>query len=359
MKATLMLEDGRSFCGELMGGKDEAAGEVVFNTAVVGYQELITDPANAGNILVLTYPLIGNYGVARKFSESARCRVSAVVVKEISRIYSNWQARKSLQDFCKESGLPLMQGVDTRALAVHLRSKGAMQGIISAETPTSKELLARLKSLHNCRHCGLLKKASVNRPTLIGKGAGKRRLAVLDLGTTNSLLGQLQGMGFSLQVFPYNTNAQDILRSRPSALVISGGPEDDPELQGVVSNAKTLLGRLPILGVCCGHQVLAAALGAKIIKMKLGHRGLNYPVSRAGSYKSEITAQNHGWVVDANSLAKVKGVRITAYNLNDRTVEEIEDKKLRIIGVQYYPSSPGCGEINPVFKRFLKMIKEH
>jgi len=359
MKATLMLEDGRSFCGEFLGEKGEAAGEVIFNTAVVGYQELITDPANAGNILVLTYPLIGNYGIAHKFNESARCLVSALVVKEASRIYSNWQARKSLQDFYKEHGLIIIQGVDTRALAVHLRSKGAMRGVISAEGVSPKELLARLESSRNSRHCGLLKRISVARPILVGKGTGKRRLAVLDLGITNSLLRQLQGAGFSLQVFPYNTGAQDILRSRPGALVVSGGPEDDPELQGVVSNIKMLLGRLPLLGICCGHQVLAAALGAKIVKMKLGHRGLNYPVSQPGSYKSEITAQNHGWVVDANSMSRVKGARITAYNLNDRSVEAIEHKKLRIIGVQYCPSSPGCGEINPVFKRFLKMIKEH
>lgn len=359
MKAILMLQDGRSFSGEAASGSREIIGEVIFNTAVVGYQELITDPAMAGKILVLTYPLIGNYGTAPKFNESAQCWASGLIIKEGSRIYSNWQAKKSLQDFVSGQKLPVINSLDTRALTVHLRNKGAMLGIISTQAFAPKELLAKIEAFRKNKPQSILSKISVTKPTLVGKSASRPRLAVLDLGITNSILKQLLALGFSPQLFPYNTTAQEILRGKPRALIISGGPEDDPELPGVVANVKLLLKRLPILGISCGHEVLAAALGAKIVKMKHGHRGLNYPVYQAGSYKSEITVQNHGWMVDANSLVKIKGVKITGYNLNDHSVEEMEDKKLRALGVQYYPVSPGFGEINNAFKRFIKMVKEH
>jgi len=359
MKAMLMLEDGRSFSGEAASGSGERIGEVVFNTAVVGYQELITDSAMAGKILVLTYPLIGNYGTASKFNESAKCWASGLVIKENSRIYSNWQAKKSFLDFASEENLLVMSATDTRALTVHLRNKGAMSGVISTQVLAPKELLAKLEAFRKKKPQSILSKISVTRPTLVGKSASRLRLAVLDLGVTNSILKQLLVMGFSPQLFPYNTTAQEILRSKPRALIISGGPEDDPELPAVVANVQLLLERLPILGISCGHEVLAAALGAKIAKMKLGHRGLNYPVYQAGSYKAEITVQNHGWMVDANSLVKIKGVKITGYNLNDHSVEEMEDKKLKAFGVQYYPVSPGFAEINNVFQRFIKIVKEH
>ncbi len=357
MKAILMLQDGRSFSGETL-NSTERIGEVIFNTAVVGYQEMVTDPANAGKILVLTYPLIGNYGVAPKFNESLQCWAGGVVVKEISRIYSNWQAKKSFDDFSREHNLLVMHSVDTRALTVHLRNKGAMPGIISTRSTVARELLAKIEAWRKNKPQCFLSKISVTKPTLVGKTGSRPHLAVLDLGITAGITNQLLALGFSLQIFPYNTAAEEILRSRPRGLIITGGPEDEPELSKVVANVKVLLGRLPVLGISCGHQILAVALGAKIIKMKVGHRGLNYPMYQGRSYKAEITAQNHGWTVDANSLVKIKGVKITGYNLNDRTVEEMEHRKLKLIGVQYYPASPGFNEINSVFKRFIRMTKE-
>jgi len=359
MKATLILEDGHEFKGEALGVLGERIGPVILNTAVVGYQEMLTDPANAGKILVLTYPLIGNYGIAPKFNESSRCWLSGLVIKEKSKIYSNWQAKSSFDKFIKEQRLLVLSEADTRTLAVHLRNKGEMLGIISTNHANPKELLAKIEAFRKNEHKeSYLSKISVNRPTLRRKAGAKYKLAILDLGITNSIIKQLENLGCALQIFPYHTKPQEILRSQAQGLIISNGPEDDPGLKEVISNVKELINKIPMLGISTGHQVLASALGAKIAKMKLGHRGLNYPMYHPGSYKAEITVQNHSSVVDADSLRKIKPIKVTGYNLNDHTTEEMESKKLKLIGVQYYPMSPGFDEINDVFKRFLKMLKE-
>lgn len=356
MKAILMLEDGKSFTGESLGVSGERIGEVIMNTAVVGYQEMITDPANAGKILVLTYPLIGNYGCAPKFNESKGAWLNGLVIKDNSRIVSNWQAKTSLDNFVREHKLLVIKGVDTRTLAVHLRQKGQMQGVISTTCFEPKELLAKIKASHKNRN-SMLGKISVSKPTHIGKAkATAKKIAVLDLGITNSIISQLERLGLSITLLPYRTTAAEILRLKPRGLIISGGPEEDAGLQEVAANVKALIGKLPMLGISAGHEVLGSALGAKIIKMKLGHRGVNCPICSPASYKGEITVQNHSWAVDAGSLSKAKDVKITAYNLNDRTVEEMESKKLKFIGVQYNPASPGFEEVNPVFKRFLKIL---
>ncbi len=357
MKVILMLEDGKSFVGEGLGVEGEKIGGVIFNTAVVGYQEMMTDPANAGKILVLTYPLIGNYGTAPKFNESKGVWVAGLVIKEKARIFSNWQAKASFDDFIKEHNLVTMSEVDTRTLAVHLRQKGEMLGIISTKNFEAKELLAKINNFKKKPSESLLPKISVTKPSLIGKEKAKYKIAVLDLGITNSTIRQLETLGCSIMLLPYNTPTQEILRIKPKGLIISNGPEEDAGLKEVVNNIKPLISRLPILGISTGHQILAQALGAKITKLKLGHRGVNYPVHHPTSYKGEITVQNHGYVVDADSLNKIKEVKITGYNLNDRTVEEIESKKLKIIGTQYYLASPGFNEVNDVFKRFEKMLK--
>ncbi|MDD4980463.1 MAG: glutamine-hydrolyzing carbamoyl-phosphate synthase small subunit [Candidatus Omnitrophica bacterium] len=358
MKAILMLEDGKIFTGESLGAEGERIGEVIFNTAVVGYQEMITDPANAGKILVLTYPLIGNYGVAPKFNESKNIWLSGLVVKNISRVYSNWQAKGSLEDFMIAHKLVGISAVDTRTLAVHLRQKGSLFGIISTQNFESKELLAKINTFKKKSIESLLPKISVTRPLHLGKAKAKQKIAILDLGIANSIIRQLEALGFSLTVLPYNTPAAEILRHKPKGLIISNGPEEDPALKEVANNIKPLINKLPMLGISTGHQVLAAALGAKITRLRLGHRGVNYPINNPVSYKGEITVQNHACVVDADSLHKIKEIKITARNLNDRSVEEIESRKLKIIGIQYYPVSPGFDEINNVFNRFMKMLKK-
>jgi carbamoyl-phosphate synthase small subunit len=352
MRAIFVLEDGKSFSAN-SDLSAECFGEVILNTAVVGYQEMITDPVNAGKILVLTYPLIGNYGVAPKFNESNKVWVSALVVKEKSRIYSNFQAKSSLDDFLKEKNALAIYNLDTRTLAVHLREKGPLFGIISTKEFDSKKLLERINQIKKQPAQTLLPEISVTKLKILGKG---RKLAVLDLGVTNGLLRQLEVLGFSLNVLPYNSSAKQILSIKPKGLIISSGPENDIGLGQVAQNIKPLIGKLPILGVATGCQVLAVALGAGLTRLKLGHRGVNYPLARPGSFKGEITAQNHGYVIDQNALRKVKGLKVTAYNLNDHTPEEIENKRLKLIGAQYNPVSAGFDQVSPVFIRFNKLL---
>jgi carbamoyl-phosphate synthase small subunit len=358
MKAILMLEDGKSFSGEVFSGQGERVGEVIINTAVVGYQEMMTDPANAGKILVLTYPLIGNYGCAPKFNESKNVWLAGLVIKEKSKIYSNWQAKQSFDDFIKEHNLLTIAEVDTRTLAVHLRHKGQMSGIISTDSLEPKELLSRLADFRKKKAESVLPKISVKKPKRLGKEKAKLKIAVLDLGITNSIIRQLEALGLSITLLPYNTSPQEILRLKVKGLVVSGGPEEDIGLRQVISNIKPLIGKLSILGIATGHQVLAQALGAKLTKLKLGHRGVNYPIHNPASYKGEITVQNHSYVVEADSLNKIKSMKIASFNLNDRSVEEFESKKLKVIGAQYSPVSPGFNEINNLFKRFIKMINK-
>lgn len=355
MKAVLMLEDGRSFIGESLGVNGERVGEVFMNTAVVGYQEMLTDPANAGKILVLTYPLIGNYGCAPKFNESKNVWLAGLAIKEKSRIYSNWQAKLSFDDFAKEHKLLTITGVDTRALAVHLRQKGQQPGIISTGCFETRELLEKIEEFKKNKPTTLLPKISVSKLTHLGEARAKK-IAILDLGITHSSIKQLETLGLSLILLPYNTPAKEILRLKPKGLIISSGPEEDAGLKEVAANVKNLIGRLPILGISTGHEVLASALGAKITKMKLGHHGVNYPVYNPHLYKGEITVQNHSHVVDTDSLNKIKNIKITSYNLNDRTVEEMESKKLKLLGVQYMPACPGFNEVNGAFKKFAKML---
>jgi carbamoyl-phosphate synthase small subunit len=354
MKAILFLEDGKSFNGQ-SDLVTEGLGEVIINTAVVGYQEMITDPANAGKILVFTYPLIGNYGCAPKFSESGKVWVSGLVMKEKSRMYSNWQAKLSLDDFLKAHKKSAIYNLDTRTLTVHLREKGPLIGIISTLELDPKKLLDKINKFKQQSLKTKLAEASIQKPYSSGKARGAR-IAVLDLGLTAGLAGQLEALGFSFKVFPYQASAKQILAIQPKGLVLSSGPENDCGLAIVAQNIKPLIGKLPILGVATGGQVLAVALGAKLMRLKLGHRGVNYPIARPGTFKGEITVQNHGYVIDNNSLRKIKEIKVTAYNLNDHTIEEIESKKLKVIGVQYNPVSAGFNQVNPILIKFSKLL---
>jgi carbamoyl-phosphate synthase small subunit len=240
---------------------------------------------------------------------------------------------------------------------VHLRQKGQQLGAISTSCFSARELLAKIQNFRKQKKPSLLAQISVAKLTYIGKQKAKYRLAVLDLGITQGIIRQLESLGCALQLLPFNATAAEILRLRAEGLIISGAPEEDPGLVQVAENIKPLIGKLPILGISAGHQVIARALGAKLSKLKLGHHGVNYPIHNPASYKGEITVQNHSWAVEAGSLGKIKGLKVSAYNLNDRSVEEIESRRLKIIGVQYVPASPGFEEVNPVFKRFVKMMK--
>jgi len=357
MKAQLVFEDGTMFAGETPRPIQDKIGEVILNTAVVGYQEMLTDPANAGKILVLTYPLIGNYGIAPKFDESRAIWLAGLVCKDISRMYSNWQATGGFGDFVKARNLSVLNAVDTRTVAVHLRDKGEMWGIVSSSPDSPQALLAKLKKDRKEAPPVSFQGISTERATKAGKTKGNYTLAVLDLGLTQGLIAQLTTLGCSLHIFPFDTDIKTMLKIKPHGLVISNGPEGAAEFPGVAANIRACIKKVPILGISTGCQALAVALGAKTKKMKIGHRGVNYPISYPPSLKGEITVQNHSWAIDGPSLKKIKDVKASAFNLNDQSIEEIESKKLRIRGVQYYPTSPGFGEASPVLKRFLATLK--
>ncbi|MCX7926881.1 MAG: glutamine-hydrolyzing carbamoyl-phosphate synthase small subunit [Candidatus Omnitrophica bacterium] len=359
MKAILMLEDQKTFEGKCLAGiTGERIGEVMFNTTIVGYQEILTTAANAEKIIVFTYPLIGNYGVNDKFNESEKVWAQAAVLKEPSRIYSNWQATGSFEDFVKKHNLLVLTGVDTRALTVHLRQKGQMLGIISTTRFNTKELLAVLEDFRKRQPVSKIAQISIANPKTVGKlSKNKKRIALIDIGLTRSLLAQLEECDLAISILPYSANSQQIVKTKPQGLIISDGPEQDLGLRLVEQNIKPLIGKLPIFGIGTGMQVVASCLGAKVFKMHCGHHGVNYPIHRPGSYKGQITMQNHSWVVDADSLARRKDIKVTAYNLNDHTVEEIESKKLKILGIQYVPARPGFNEINPAILRFVKMME--
>lgn len=357
MKAMLVLEDGSSFEGISTGISGERVGEVVLNTAVVGYQEMITDPAYAGKILVLTYPLIGNYGVAKKFKESSKCWISGLVIKEPSRIYSNWQAEGSFTDFLKEEGVVAISDIDTRTVAVTIRDKGEMLGIISTKNSAKEDLLKKLKNYKDTQKRDFIKDISVDKITDIKSSRSGSDIAILDIGVTNSIIAQLKTSGCSIKLLPYRTSAGDIIKMRPDGLVISNGPENDAAMPAMAQTVKEILGKIPMLGISTGHEIIALAIGAKINKMKIGHHGVNYPIKPLNSFKGDITVQNHSYVVDADSLKSKKGVTVTAVNVNDSSVEAMESKALKFISVQYCPASPGFDEVNQIFGRFLGMAK--
>ena len=354
MKAMLVLEDGSAFEGVSFGVEGERIGEVAMNTAVVGYQEMMTDPANAGKILVLTYPLIGNYGVAKKFNESDKCWIAGLAIKEPSRIYSNWQAEGSFDDFVKKEDVVTISDIDTRTLAVTIRDKGEMLGIISTGSAKKSELLAKIKEYKKTAKIDFIRKISTKKPNEI-RGSGSK-VAVIDLGMTNSFVKQLKALDCNITLLPHDTDAASILSKSYNGVIISNGPENDEALRGIAHTVKALLGKIPILGISTGHEVIAMALGGKLERMSLGHRGVNYPVKPDDSFKGDITVQNHTYAVNNDSMRSHKDVKITLRNVNDKSIEEMESKTLKFISTQYYPTSPGFDEVNNVFRRFLNLM---
>ncbi|MCX5679945.1 MAG: glutamine-hydrolyzing carbamoyl-phosphate synthase small subunit [Candidatus Omnitrophica bacterium] len=356
MKATLVLEDGSLFEGVSIEGSGERIGQVVLNTAVVGYQEIMTDPSNAGKILVLTYPLIGNYGIAKKFYESKRCWLAGLVIKEASRISSNWQSEMSFVDFLKKEGVLSIVDVDTRTLATAIRDKGEMFGIISTETSNKPALLAKIKEFRDKGEPRHIKDISVKKPTEIGSFPSGPKIAVLDMGMLQSFTKQLNNLGCSVTLLPYDTDAKAILAMRPDGLIISNGPEEDEAIHRITDTVRALLGKVPMLGISSGHEILGLALGVDRKKMAVGHHGVNYPIKSATSYKGEITVQNHSYVLNNGALRSRKNVSVTMRNVNDNTIEEMESKSMKLLSTQYYPASPGFDEPSGTFLKFMKML---
>jgi len=366
VKALLMLEDGTHFWGYSFTGKGESFGEVVFNTGMTGYQEILTDPSYKGQIVTMTYPLIGNYGVNSEDWESEGIHVAGFVVREYQPFYSNWRAEKSLGDWLKEHGILGIEGIDTRALTRHLRIHGAMKGGITTETLDPKEFLEKVKASEDYVGRDLVKFVTCERVFYYGKsgkedrngfkGEGKYKIAVIDCGLKLNQLRIFAEKGAECLIFPAYTSAEDILNSDPDGIFVSNGPGDPAALTQIVSTVKKLLGKKPMFGICLGHQIIGQALGASTFKLKFGHRGINHPVLNLFNKRVEITSQNHGFCVKKEELPKE--TIITHINLNDDTLEGIFVPDLKVMSVQYHPeNAPGPHDSVYLFDSFLKLVE--
>jgi carbamoyl-phosphate synthase small subunit len=353
----LALEDGRVFYGKRLGEKGETRGEVVFNTSMTGYQEILTDPSYAGQIVTMTYPLIGNYGVNREDFESRGPFVEGFVVRESSGIYSNWRATGSLHDFLLEFGIVGISDIDTRALTKHIRSEGAMRGVISSIDLDEKSLIVKAREIASLVGRDLVKEVTASEPYLFaGDGEGRYRVAVFDCGVKLNILRSLQALGCSLDVVPANYPAEAVLEFNPDGVVFSNGPGDPQAVSYTIATMQELLGKKPIFGICLGHQMLGLALGGKTYKLKFGHHGSNHPVKNLKNGKIEITAQNHGFAVEEESVRDQ--AEITHVNLNDGTVEGMRCQKHQAFSVQYHPeASPGPHDARYLFEEFARMME--
>ncbi|MEL6543439.1 MAG: glutamine-hydrolyzing carbamoyl-phosphate synthase small subunit [Myxococcota bacterium] len=368
-KGLLVLEDGRSFRGRLFGAKTERTGEAVFNTAMTGYQEVLGDPSYSGQIVVMTYPMIGNYGIASGDYESRRIYLSGFVIKELSRVASNWRQERTLEDYLQAHEIPGIFGIDTRALVRHLRDRGAMRAVIGAETDGVETLMERAKASPEMSGLDLASQVTTDAPyewneppVDFGRSepwpTASRRVVVLDFGVKRNILRSLVAMGCEVHVVPAGTAADDVLALKPDGVLLSNGPGDPEPVAAAIETVKTLIGKKPIFGICLGHQILSLAAGAKTYKLKFGHHGANHPVMELDTKKVEMTSQNHGFAVDVESLPS--GVEMTHINLNDQTCSGLRFKDAPAFSVQYHPeAAPGPRDGRYLFERFVKLMDEH
>lgn len=384
MRAILALEDGRIFEGESFGATGTSVGEVVFNTSMTGYQEVITDPSYRGQIVAMTYPLIGNYGVNELDNESHEPHVRGLVIEELSPVASNWRSQTSLPEYLKKHGICGLEGVDTRALTRHLREKGAMRACLTTELGDAAAV-AKAKASEEMEGMDYVKEVTAkkayewdpkdrlsrqwtivrNLEVEVEEGDNgeifeklpdaKYHIVAYDYGIKHNILRNLRQHGFKVQVVPATMAAKEVLALKPDGVFLSNGPGDPAALDYVHENLRGLMGRTPVFGICLGHQMLAYALGGKTYKLKFGHHGGNQPVQDLRTGKVAITSQNHGFAVDPDSLPPE--MEVTHINLNDRTVEGMKHRELPVFSVQYHPeAAPGPHDANYFFAEFGRLI---
>ncbi len=369
MKALIALEDGTIFEGVSFGAQGEKLGEIVFNTSMTGYQEIMTDPSYKGQIVTMTYPLIGNYGINKEDEESSGPKVEGFVIKEKSHITSNFRSEKSLDRYCKENNIIGIEGIDTRTLTLHIRTKGAMKGIISTIDLNPKSLIKKAKDSPGLIGRDLVKEVTCKKAYKAEKVIGKdlqlktyglklKKVVAMDFGIKYNILRCLMDLGCDVTVVPGDTKAKDILAQNPDGIFLSNGPGDPAAITYAVEEIKKLIGKKPIFGICLGQQLLGLAFGGRTFKLKFGHRGANHPVKDLKTGKIEITCQNHGFCVDINSLNQDE-IEVTHINLNDNTLEGMAHKTLPVFSVQYHPeSSPGPHDSRYLFKRFIDLMEK-
>jgi carbamoyl-phosphate synthase small subunit len=388
MEAILALEDGRVWRGRGFGARTEVVGEVVFNTSMTGYQEILTDPSYCGQIVTMTYPLIGNYGVNSEDAESRRVFAEGLVVRELSRTVSNWRADLSLDQYLKDAGIPGISDIDTRSLVRHIRERGSMRGCLSTSETNEKVVIERARKAPEMVGLDLASVVTCEEPYVwtddqsyaygsprllhpavkpaaaerADQGAAIREprfhVVAYDFGLKHNSLRNMAALACRVTVVPAHTSAEDVIELKPDGIWLSNGPGDPEPLTGVVANLRKLIGRYPMFGICLGHQLMGLAVGGRTYKLPFGHHGGNQPVKDLSTGRVEITAQNHGFAVDADSLPQ--DCEVTHINLNDNTVEGLRHRSLPVYSVQYHPEAgPGPHDAAPLFDKFVEMMEQN
>ncbi|MEP6716395.1 MAG: glutamine-hydrolyzing carbamoyl-phosphate synthase small subunit [Terriglobia bacterium] len=368
--AILALEDGTVFEGRSFGAPTERSGEVVFNTAITGYQEIFTDPSYTGQIVILTNPQIGNYGTSTLDNESSRPYIEGLVVREFSSVTSNWRSDEEAREFLSKPGIPVVSDLDTRALVRHLRSRGVMRGVLSAIEKDPAKLVEKARAIPSMTGLDLATRVSTPQAyewtQTVGRCSPSERIAetadpryhvvAYDFGIKHNILRRLVYSGCKVTVVPSLTSAEDVLALKPDGVFLSNGPGDPEPLIPQIENVRRLIGKAPIFGICLGHQLLGLALGGQTYKLKFGHRGANHPVMNHLTQRIEITSHNHGFAVDPDSL-RTNDIEITHMNLNDQTLEGFRHRREPVFCVQYHPeAAPGPHDSHYLFDDFVKLM---